>query len=81
MSDEPDSDPFLDAEVETSLAPYRARGLSPELLEEMERMLRLALTWHEAGKHLMSQLRPRVVDESGTARTTGLRDEDKARSA
>ena len=65
MSDKPSDDPFLDAQVERAMAPYRAMGLSIELLAEMERLLRFALTEHPTGKHLMKRMRPIVVEQSG----------------
>jgi hypothetical protein len=80
MSDEPTPDPFLDAEVTSALAPYRAMGLSRELLAEMEQMLRLALTSHPTGKYLMSRLRPRMVEQSGAGPTAALNGAAKAGS-
>ncbi len=66
MSDAPDKD-FLEAEVESSLVPLRAMGLSPAALDEAANVLRMALTGHPAGRYLMNRARPRVVKESGPA--------------
>jgi hypothetical protein len=64
MSNSPHDD-FLEAEVETSLAPLRALRLSPAVVAEAEKVLRLALTSHPTGRYLLRRARPRVVDESG----------------
>jgi hypothetical protein len=72
MSDKTSPDPFIDAEVESTVAPLRAMGFSPALLLEVERTLRLALTSHPAGQYLVQQLRPRHVEESGPTATGDL---------
>lgn len=66
MTREMSPEEFLEAEIESGLAPFRAQGYSPALLEEMERVLRLALTSHPTGRRLMSRARPRAVQVSGT---------------
>jgi hypothetical protein len=65
MSDSPDQD-FLEAEVESTMAPLRAMGLSPAVLLETENLLRVALTAHPAGCYLMRRARPRMEKESGS---------------
>jgi hypothetical protein len=64
MSDAPDND-FLEAEVESGLAPLRAMGLSPTQLAEAANLLRMALADHPTGRYLMKRARPRVVKASG----------------
>lgn len=63
--DASDADPVLEAEVERALLPYRSL-LPPELLEEMQRLLRLGATTHPYPTQLMRQIRPPAnVEESG----------------
>ena len=64
MSNSPHDD-FLEAEIESSIAPLRAMGLSPAAVAEAEAALRIALTSHPTGRYLMKRARPRVVEESG----------------
>jgi hypothetical protein len=64
MTNSPKDD-FLEAEIESSLAPLRAMGFSPAVVAEAEKVLRFALTSHPTGRYLMKRARPRVVDESG----------------
>lgn len=66
----PSPDDFLEAEIESTLAPYRAMGLSPALLLEMANLLRMALTSDPTGRYLMSRARPRAAEQSG-AQTAG----------
>lgn len=81
MSDKSPEEAFIDDEVESAIAPYRAMGLSPEVLAEMARMLRLALTEHPVGQELVEALRPRSVDESGEQPTKGFNGIAKTRGA
>ena len=71
MSDLPDSD-FLEAEVESGLAPLRAMGASPAMLEEAANLLRMALADHPTGRYLMRRARPRTVTTSGPTAVGGL---------
>jgi RNA:NAD 2'-phosphotransferase (TPT1/KptA family) len=62
----PSPEAFLDAEVESALAPYREMGLSAPLLAAMSSMLRAVLTTDPTARYLMNRARPRAVDGSGT---------------
>jgi hypothetical protein len=73
MSDSPEND-FLEAEVESTIAPLRAMGLSPEAVQEAANLVRMGLTAHPGGRHLMSLARPRVQKESGSSPIDGVRD-------
>jgi hypothetical protein len=65
MTDE-EPDPVLeaqiDAEVETCVTPY-ARVYPPELLDEMRRLMRIALRTDPHAQELLKALRPRAVPE------------------
>jgi len=59
-------DPFLEAQVERALAPYRPM-LTPELAEVFRDELILALVEHPEGSALLRSVRPvAMVTESGT---------------
>jgi hypothetical protein len=58
-------DPFIEAEIERAIAPYRAL-LAPDALDEFRDALRDALTAHPVAVDLVGRLRPRAaVAESG----------------
>lgn len=63
MTDE-EHDPVMeaqiDAEVETAVAPY-ARVLPPALLDEMRRLMRVALRTDPHAQELLKAVRPRAV--------------------
>ncbi len=75
MSD-PLDDGFLEAEVESGIAPLRAMGLSPALLAEAASLLRMALLDHPSGRHLLRRARPHVVQESGPTAIESLSGDD-----
>ncbi|MFN7135751.1 MAG: hypothetical protein ACK4N5_27005 [Myxococcales bacterium] len=66
MSDEAADDPVMEAqieaEVEAAVAPY-ARVHPPELLDEMRRLMRLALRTDPHAQQLLKALRPRAVPQ------------------
>jgi hypothetical protein len=80
MSDLPDND-FLEAEVESGLAPLRAMGLSAEVIEEAANLLRMALADHPTGRYLMNRVRPRVVKQSGPTEVGSVDGEGSATPA
>lgn len=57
---------FLQKEIDEALEPYRAMGLSEEVLADMAATLHLALTTHPRAIELVQEVRPRVVEESGS---------------
>jgi hypothetical protein len=65
MTDE-EPDPIMEAqinaEVETTVAPY-ARVYPPEMLDEMRHLLRLALRTDPYAQELLKALRPRAVPQ------------------
>jgi hypothetical protein len=72
MSDAPDKDDFIEAEVESGVAPLRAMGLSEEVIEGAKTVLRYGLTEDATGRYLEQRARPRVVEKSGpTAQENG----------
>jgi hypothetical protein len=77
MSDSDDTD-FLEAEVQSGVAPLRDMGLSPAVIAEAENLLRMALADHPTGRYLMQRAKPRVVKQSGA---TAVGDKDGEGSA
>jgi hypothetical protein len=57
--------PLVDAEVARALAPYHAK-LDPEMVAEMERLLRVMLTTHPAAIAALRAQLPGQIFESGT---------------
>jgi hypothetical protein len=74
MSTPPPDDPFLEAEIDRALGPYRRKGFPPAALEEMKRVLRLALLSHPRAQYLIDRLRPRAEKASGKVDTNKHRD-------
>jgi hypothetical protein len=64
---DPTENDFLEAEVESTVAPLRAMGLSEEAVAEVADALRIALTAHPGGRYLMRRARPRAQKESGSS--------------
>lgn len=67
MNEKAALDTFIEAEIAQAIAPYLAMGLSDERIADMKRVLRLALETHPRARALIQSVRPRFVQESGTA--------------
>lgn len=60
MTNTPHEDPILEAAVERALAPLLGR-LSPELLDEFRKSLRLGLSTHPKAQDILHRLRARPI--------------------
>lgn len=60
--DDPVTEAQLDAEVETTVAPY-VRVYPPAMLEELRRLMRVALRTDPYAQQLLKALRPRSVPQ------------------
>jgi len=76
-------DPFLAAEIERAVAPYR-RLFPEEVIATMEEILQHALTTHPVGAALLDRVRPRIAPDRSGAQpkddAPGLSPEKKART-
>ncbi len=64
------------------MTPYRALGLSADVLDELERILRLGLATHPDAQHLLLQMTDDpVVSHSGSVSTGAEEDARKGRTA
>ena len=64
---------LIDAEVLRAMAPYHALGLSADVLDELEHLLRFALNNHPTAQDLLRRLLDDpVVARSENVDTTGL---------
>ncbi|MCC6556829.1 MAG: hypothetical protein IT372_28060 [Polyangiaceae bacterium] len=69
-------DPFLEAELDRALEPYRDL-MSPEMLEHYRELLGDLLTTHPEGKRLLERARPRrAPDKSGQRVKEGFEEPD-----
>ena len=62
-----EEDPFLEAELERALAPYRAL-LPPEMLVVFRETLSDALTTHPVGSRLFDRTRPHDITQTSEMR-------------